>query len=245
MAFRAIDEYNDGGHLIFAADYPGAFVRGRTREEALQKFPVEMAQYCRWLNIPVPKIPQSISIIQEKRSPLNVHDADSDILFDSETLPLTDTEYLDLKRIALQSAADFEQLYRSIPNKTDTVLSPRETFYGPVPITAEEMYRHTKNVNHYYFGEIHVEADNEPDIYTCRLRGFERLEARAGYLENERFAGSFDEEWTLRKLFRRFIWHDRIHAKAMYRMAVQLCKGHSIANPFLFTPREMRVSKPK
>ena len=26
------------------------------------------------------------------------------------------------------------------------------------------------------------------------------------------------ETWTLRKLLRRFIWHDRIHARAMVRM---------------------------
>ena len=91
-------------------------------------------------------------------------------------------------------------------------------FYGAVPRTAREMYEHTKNVNAYYFGEIGVEADNEGDILECRRRGFERLEQQPDFLKNAVFDGSWDESWTLRKLLRRFIWHDRLHARAMVRM---------------------------
>ena len=38
------------------------------------------------------------------------------------------------------------------------------------------------------------------------------------FLKNPVFEGSWEEDWTLRKLLRRFIWHDRIHARAMERM---------------------------
>ena len=31
--------------------------------------------------------------------------------------------------------------------------------------------------------------------------------------------GSYGEMWSVRKVLRRFVWHDRIHAKAMWRMA--------------------------
>lgn len=30
MTIEAVCEYNDHGYLIYAANYPGAFVRGRT-----------------------------------------------------------------------------------------------------------------------------------------------------------------------------------------------------------------------
>ena len=80
------------------------------------------------------------------------------------------------------------------------------------------MYEHTKNVNAYYFGEIGVEADNEGDIVSCRRRGFELLEKQPDFLNNPVFEGSWEENWTLRKLLRRFIWHDRLHARAMERM---------------------------
>ncbi|MBQ6653976.1 MAG: hypothetical protein IJM79_00400, partial [Erysipelotrichaceae bacterium] len=57
-------------------------------------------------------------------------------------------------------------------------------------------------------------------IVSCRARGFEALESMAGYLSWEAVTGSYDEQWSVRKLLRRFIWHDRIHGKAMYRMGV-------------------------
>ena len=93
---------------------------------------------------------------------------------------------------------------------------------------------HTKNVNTYYFSEIHVDADNDSSIYACRKRGFEALESKPDYLQNAVFHGSYGEDWSLRKVLRRFIWHDRIHARAMYRMAVTLFGAERIENPFCF-----------
>ena len=93
---------------------------------------------------------------------------------------------------------------------------------------------HTKNVNKYYFSEIHVDADNDGSIYECRKRGFEALEIMPNFLQNTVFEGSYDEMWSLRKVLRRFIWHDRIHARAMYRMAVKLFGAERIENPFCF-----------
>ena len=82
------------------------------------------------------------------------------------------------------------------------------------------MDQHTKNVNAYYFGEIGVEAYNHGSIVECRRKGFEMLERQPNYLEMGVFEGSYGELWSLRKVLRRFIWHDRIHAKAMYRMGI-------------------------
>ena len=120
--------------------------------------------------------------------------------------------------MALESARRFLALYESVPDPDRSENPVRQTFYGAVPRTAREMYEHTKNVNAYYFGEIGVEADNEGDILTCRCRGFEALEKQPDFLKNPTFEGSWEEDWTLRKLLRRFIWHDRIHARAMERM---------------------------
>jgi hypothetical protein len=234
MEILAVDEYNNEGHLIYASNYIGAFVRGKTREEALAKFGSEIRQYADWLGLSIDDSSCSITIVQEKFSELQICDADSDVIFESEIPPLSYEEYLNLKSIVLKSARDFQILYDSIPDKTGTVLLPRKTFYGNVPITAQEIYNHTKNVNSYYFGEINVPAENEPDIFRCRAKAFEALEKQPDYLNNKVYTGSYDEQWSLRKVCRRFIWHDRIHAKAMYRMAVKLCGADKIKNPFCF-----------
>ena len=175
-----------------------------------------------------------IEIVQEKDCDLQVADADSDILFDTEKVPLTQEEYEELKSLVLKSAMDFHALYSSISNKNESCLPQRRTFYGVVPRTAQEMYEHTKNVNSYYFAEIDIDVDNEGTIYDCRKRGFERLEQRPNFLDNAVIEGSYDELWSLRKVMRRFLWHDRIHAKAMYRMAVKTFGVFGADNTFMF-----------
>lgn len=82
--------------------------------------------------------------------------------------------------------------------------------------------------------EIGVSADNEGSIVECRKRGFALLESQHDFLNNMVYLGSYDEEWSLRKVLRRFIWHDRIHAKAMYRMAIKTFGDNAVPNVFQF-----------
>ena len=165
---------------------------------------------------------------------LQVRDADSDVLFDSEKEALAEDAYSRLKALTLRSATDFYTLYQSIPDKNKSVFPTRTTFYGNVPRTAKEMYEHTKNVNEYYFAEIEVDADNEGTIVECRQRGFEKLELKDDYLRARVFEGSYGEDWTLSKVLRRFLWHDRIHAKAMVRMARATFPGIELPDVFGF-----------
>lgn len=233
MKIQCVWEHNGNDTLLYAIDFVGAYARGKNLEEAVQKMPQEIASYCKWCG---ENFGDSIEvvIVQEKESPLAICDADSDVLFDSEKEPLTMEEYNHLKSLALKSAQDFLRLYHSIPNKDATIGDKRKTFYGQVPRSANEMYEHTKSVNAYYFAEIEVDADNKGDIYKCRKRGFEALENNPNFLKNATINGSYGEDWTLRKLLRRFIWHDRIHAKAMHRLAIQLLEKENIENPFCF-----------
>lgn len=233
MKIGCIWEHNGGDSILFADKYVGAFTRGSSKDSALQKMPAEIRSYIRWKGGVIPDYFEC-EIIQEKRSELTVSDADSDVIFDSERKELSAAEYADLKALALKSAQDFWTLYQAIPDKNTSCLPIRQTFYGQVPRTAHEMYEHTKNVNDYYFGEIEVSADNAGNILECRERGFAALESRPDFLKNAVFVGSYDEEWSLRKMLRRFVWHDRIHAKSMYRMAVKTFGDKSVPNVFWF-----------
>ena len=193
----------------------------------------EVLAWLKWAGKDVPSSVE-IGIIQEKASDLNICDADSDVLFESEKGGMSREEYESLKALALRSAKDFLELYESVPDKDASSLPERKTFYGAVPRTAREMYLHTKNVNNYYFDEINVDADNEGDILEIRERGFKALENTPDFLENRVFDGSYGEEWSLRKVLRRFIWHDRIHARAMYRMCERTFGKGSVPNIFGF-----------
>ena len=86
--------------------------------------------------------------------------------------------------------------------------------------------------------EVHPRRSNTQNagtIVSCRDRGFKALESIAGYLSLEPVTGSYGEQWSVRKVLRRFIWHDRIHAKAMYRMGIRTFGADAIPDIFGFT----------
>ena len=233
MTINCIWEHNGNDTLLYAVDYIGAYTRGESLEIAKAKMPKEIISYLKWSGeYAIDNI--EIAIIEEKGSRLAIRDADSDVIFESEKAPLTVEEYETLKNLALKSAKDFLALYESIPDKHAANSPKRTTFYGAVPRSAYEIYEHTKSVNEYYFAEIEVLADNIGSIYECRKRGFEALETKTDFLLNSVIEGSYGEDWSVRKALRRFIWHDRIHARAMYRMAVKIFGKENIKNSFFF-----------
>ena len=233
MTINCVWEHNGNDSLLYAVDFVGAYTRGESLKVAMEKMPEEIVSYLKWIGKDTTDN-MEIMIVGEKSSELAIKDADSDVLLESEKEQLTPEEYENLKALALKSAKAFLALYESIPDKSATAASERKTFYGQVPRSADEMYKHTKNVNEYYFAEIEVDADNTGDIYECRKRGFEALEAKTAFLQNSVIEGSYGEMWSLRKVLRRFIWHDRIHARAMYRMAVKVFGTDNVTNPFCF-----------
>lgn len=228
---NCIWEHNGNDTLLYAENMVGAFTRGENVDAALEKMRQEIQSYAAWTGAKTEGDIETV-IVQEKDSELAIKDADSDVIFSSEKEPLTMEEYINLRDLALKSAADFLKLYEAIPDKNVSVLPIRKTFYGQVPRTAEEMYLHTKNVNSYYFGEIGIDADNEGTIFECRKRGFEQLESTEDFLNGRLQEGSYGEMWSVRKVLRRFIWHDRIHAKAMWKMARKTFEGVELENVF-------------
>lgn len=233
MKVNCVWEHNGADTLLYAVDYIGAYTRGSSPEEAMSKMENEILSYLNWCSKNRTNEVEVV-IIDEKESELNIKDADSDVIFDKEKEHLTIEEYNTLKALTLKSGEDFIVLYESIPDKNMSTNPERQTFYGKVPRTASEMYEHTKSVNSYYFKELNVNVTNDGNIYECRKRGFEELEKQTNFLSNTVFMGSYGEEWSLRKMIRRFIWHDRIHAKAMYRMATKVFGAEKIKNPFCF-----------
>lgn len=233
MVFACLLEHNGPDSLLYCTSLPGAFTRGATPEEALAKMPDEIRSFMRWWGV---RVPESIDvqITEETESDLNIRDADSDVLFPGEAQPMKRDQYENVKQLVLKSAEDFQRLYDAVPDPDRSCLMPRKTFYGQVPLTAREMYEHTKNVNAYYFAEIGVETDNEGTILECRRRALEKMEQMPGFLENTVVEGSYGESWSVGKVLRRFVWHDRIHGKAMYRMAKKTFAEERIPDIFRF-----------
>ncbi len=128
MIIRAIVEFNEEGYMIFAENFPGAFSRGKTRDEALGKLVGEVRQFLLWSTGMKCCDDCYIEIVQEEKSDACISDADTTIIFDSEELPLTFDEYQYTKLLVIKSAKDFKILYDSIPDVKQTTLPARQTF---------------------------------------------------------------------------------------------------------------------
>ncbi len=233
MIFHCAREHNGPDTLLWCVDLPGVCTRGADLTTAQEKMTEEIRSFLRWAGESVPDA-VTVEVTAEYACDLRVADADSDLLFETERVPLTAAEYEHIKALALRSARDFHAQFCAIPDKNASVLPLRRTFYGDLPRTAQEMYDHTKNVNAYYFGEIGVDADNDGTIVECRARGFAALEQQPNFLTRAPQEGSYGEWWSLRKVLRRFLWHDRIHARAMYRMACRTFGEDAVENVFGF-----------
>ncbi|MDD3400326.1 MAG: hypothetical protein PHT58_01660 [Eubacteriales bacterium] len=231
MNVDVVKEYNDNGCMFWVEQLAGAFVRGKTAEEALDKLPAEVRAYTLWANGRAEQV-DAVNISYEKKSVLKVEDADSDVLFPSERLPMNMAEYTLQKELAIRSAKDFRALYLSVPQRDRALVKSRQTFYGKIPASAKEMVTHTNNTLAYYAAGIGIEHTNLEDFVDNRLELFKEIEGNRDFLLVRVFTAKDGEEWTLKKLMRRLIWHDRIHAKALYRKAITFWSKERIVNPF-------------
>lgn len=233
---EVIAEYNDNGAILWADAYCGAFARGKNVAEALEKFPKELSDYARWAyGTPMPDLSEADFVVTHAyQTDLMAEDADSNVLFPSERLPMDMTEYTQKKQLCLRSAQDFEKLYASIPQKDRALKKSRRTFYGKIPCSAREMTEHTNRTLSYYATGIGLAFENEGGLLGNRKRLFRAIEATPNFLLPRVTEAPDGELWTLRKLMRRLVWHDRIHARALWRNAVTFWQKERIQNPFFF-----------
>jgi hypothetical protein len=233
-------ETNGKGFMGFLVDLPGAFVRGEDEEEALSKVGHEARSYLDWLGI-LRASPTKWQVVQRHYCQLMVEDADGEILLDADGGTLLEEEFQILARLVHRSARTFKSLYDSSALKhwVDPARA-RRTFYGECPKTIQEVFDHVNATQSYYFSRTGLlPSKEETDFMATRelyTTGIERLFQSQG---NSKVYDVDNELWTLKKILRRFVWHDRIHGKAITRiLAKQKRLGliESYEDPFHFSP---------
>ena len=217
-------ETNGKGYLGWLIDFPGSYIRGKTLEDARAKIDNELIEYFNWLEIVKPN---NITIENELifNSKLMIEDADSDIIFENEKIQYNSLKEFenDLDSILI-SAKKTDQIYRkSNPKDIIDYTMVRKTFYGSVYKSINEQFNHIVNVQNYYLGQILEEININNDIVNTRKLMINVIKEK--YLkEGNLLYKNENEEWTIKKIIRRTIWHDRIHAKAIARIAKILSK---------------------
>jgi hypothetical protein len=233
IKIRVAFETNGKGWLGYVEELPGAFVRGSTQEDCLTKVKAEIHGYLGWLGI-VTNDDADVSVSRIVQSDLRVEDADNRILLDTDRAALGDTQFRTWSEIALYSAVCFEKLYTSASQKEwQDPARIRQTFLGDCPASIDDI--HVDRVQGYYLQCLGLEHRFTSDAFVerrreCLSRISDTYAKNTGVIEE-----SEGESWTIAKALRRFIWHDRIHAKSIVRTLQRLqTEFGAIDDPFSF-----------
>ena len=232
-------ETNGIGFHGFIVELPGAFVRGSTLEEAVSKVPNEARSYLAWLGKEWAQFSKA-RVVQTHRSGLMVEDADCEILLSVDSHPMSEKEFRSLVELTKFSGHIFTKLYESTTFR-DWIDEARirTTFYGQNKKTIREIFDHVKRTQYYYLSRagVHFKEDEAESFLRIRdlaIDDIARLFRESG---NSKIYHVDKEKWTLKKILRRFIWHDRIHGKAITRTLErqrQLGVIDKYEDPFMF-----------
>jgi predicted RNase H-like HicB family nuclease len=211
-------ETNGKGYIGFIVELPGAFVRGKTEKEAIAKVDREVNIYLKWLCIKQNPL-YKIQVVQKHQSTLEVEDADNEILLEADKKAMDEKEFRNLLNLVWFSGETFLKLYTNVEFK-DWVDEERirKTFYGDNPKTIREIFDHVRNCQYYYLSRMRINEEIEGDFMVIRKFCLGKLESLYHENKNSLKFEIDNELWTLKKVLRRFIWHDRIHGKAMVRI---------------------------
>jgi len=211
-------ETNGRGYMGFIVELPGAFIRGITEQEALMKVNHEVSVYLKWLG-GEQKHDYRIQIVQRHQSSLPVEDADNEILLEADKETIREGEFRNLYNLVWNSGETFLQLYTNSKLKDWVDESRiRKTFYGDNPKTIQEIFDHVKYCQYYYLSRMKITEEIEEDFMGIRKFCLEKLESLDRKNNNSIIFEVANELWTLKKVLRRFVWHDRIHGKAITRI---------------------------
>ena len=213
-------ETNGRGFHGFIVELPGAFVRGPSEEEAVSKAHGEARSYLKWLGQERAQLPK-VRIVQTHQCKLMVEDGDCEILLANDKQQMSDQEFRHLAELAKYSGVTFNALFDSAKLK-DWVDEARirTTFYGQNKKTIREIFEHVKQTQHYYISRtgLSLKEDHAEPFMGIRNLSLETLASLFRKNGNSKIYTADGEDWTLKKVLRRFIWHDRIHGKAIVRI---------------------------
>lgn len=235
-------EWNEHGVICHFVEPLGAFIRGTTEARAIEKAHSEYASYARWLRSrpgSTVSFTVSFTVTQRHRTNLHVQDADSDILLDSDRINLSRKDVDLAKELLVYSAATFEALFKqaALPDRVDSKMTGA-TFYGERPDTIRRVFTHVDRTQDYYMSRVGLRIAPERDSFVGRRKSC------VSQLSKHWPSGKAlqpmtldDEQWTYLKVVRRFLWHDRIHAKSIVRMLQRQVEEGAIpsyVDPFRF-----------
>jgi len=210
------------GFQAWALDYLGLATWAPTRDEVLERMPAKYEEYRAWLGVHRfgDLEPGSRIDIAEE-----IHG--DEVLFTPDRRPTTESEINRTVQLLQASRSDLISVLEDLPAAALDWDPPYERFLPWASWrTARQVAVHIANTEtHYYLTAIGFDPPWEPVPSDSEWHSFlaDRRADAIRFISELRGASDLvrvdnTEAWSVRKVLRRMVWHERLHTKSLRRI---------------------------
>jgi predicted RNase H-like HicB family nuclease len=223
-SLRLYSEDIDSRHIIHALDLPGCYADGITEAEALERFPAAWASYADWLAARgemTPERPERFAIAERFASYVLADGYEVNALFAPEQRPPSRKFIAHCMRLLDHSRADLLAAWEAIPPaRQDVALTDGER-------TPRQTIDHVARAEWWYLSHIADPSEgpltDHPSGSPAKLAAVRTMLmdwlSTASVEELGVMSLVYEEEWSVRKVLRRALWHERTHTDDLVRYA--------------------------
>ena len=232
-------EIGEGGWTYaWTFDLPGCFARGATPEEALRVLPVRIERFLGWLSEVEPGAhPRRVTaeVTEKVSEPCPVRRGDTRALFSWDRQPPTEEEFeRDLGWMG-HNRGTLLSLVQNLPAEVllrETAEDACREIHDALSPCLRRILRHVAGAEYWYLsriaGDDWLPWEETADVFQglelvrdAAVPALRKLFATAPDRVAERsqstWSGTFSENWTLRKVLRRALWHEQFHIEEIRR----------------------------
>lgn len=210
---------------------PGCFCEASSEAEAMARMPIAIAEYLAWLRshgeAPAQDDECAVEVVERVEAP----SGRSERVFSADRAPATEEDIQQAIRLMSYARADLYTLVSPLPER---VLSWQPT---PDKWNIRGILAHIASADCYYRTSL---LDEQPELEPPRelfdlalqreraiahLRSLTKAQRAQLFHPNWPWRADADEEWTVRKALRRFIYHERFHTRDIQQTLAWLVTG--------------------
>lgn len=213
------------GFQAWALDYLGLATWAPTRTRVLERMPAKYNEYRTWLRVhrfADPGPDAGVEVVEEIRG--------DEVLFTPDRLPATVGELDQTIQLLEVSRSDLIGILEGLPAGALDWDPPYERFHPWARWrTVRQVLAHLANTEtHYYLAAIGFHPQWGPVPMESQWQSFlaHRRTKAIEFLDQLRDASDLArkddvEGWSVRKVLRRMIWHERLHTKSIRRILAE------------------------
>jgi len=211
-------ETNGKAFMGWLDELIGSYVRGKTIEEANDHISDELCDYCKWLELENEGFSVGTWTIVHNNAV--IEEGDSYIILDNEKSErVEDDRFEILMNYLTISAENTNSIYQNskeVNKCVEKMAAP--TFNGGDHSTIRKQMLHIISAQEYYLRNIGIDITLPKSIISCRKEVIGYLMDKNAREGNKIYQAKDGELWTITKVIRRIIWHDRFHAREINEM---------------------------